>query len=394
MIEICLPAHPCPGLASGSVPLWTSIGAQTATLAHPRASVAGQTDAPQSCDAQAVHGPLIDAYFDALNQERWEPLSTLFASDATLHAPGSPPRGGRDAIGMYFVALLAPYVAHRHEVVRTHVAGGVVTVEVHVRAALANGESVEFDAVELFDVAGGVISRLRRLHDSQRVRSDLAQALAASSPAGEVKNGSLSHLTPARLRAALLLVRRGESFRLDGGGAAPLGYWRLPPNASPRVRGRLEAGLQARAVVLDVGADLDDPQGGDVVLGAADLVAAADDRSIEIRPGDVVLIRTGSAGVASGALLADREMIDWVGAVAPSAICIDRPALFRGVDGADGDADRAARDELGLVAGLEWSLDALCADCGQDDLWEALVVSLPAAGADADSYAANASAIK
>ena len=343
-----------------------------------------------------MESPLVDAYFAALNAEEWERLASLFAPEATLHAPSGPTRTGREAIGLYFAALLSPYVAHLHEVVRAHDAGGVVTAEVHVRGELANGEAVEFDAVEIFDTSDNVISHLRRLHDSQRLRGKLALALAASPPINAA-NGSLSQLTPARLRAALALVRRGESFRLDGDwadGATGPACWSLPPRAGDGARHRLDVGIQARAVILDICADLDEPSGTDLVLGAADLVAAADERGVEIRSGDVVLLRAGSADRDGGVLLADREMGDWLAAIAPSGICIDRPALFRGADASDGAADLIMREELGLLVGVDWSLKAICADCALDDVWEALLISLPTRIEGDERYAANAVVIK
>ena len=368
---------------------WIAPSGQPGFGGGPRPSQAA-SDVVQTAMLCRVPTRLIDAYFDALNGERWESIGGLFASDATLHAPGTDPKIGNGEISLYFAALLAPYIEHRHEVTRRHESGDVVTVEVHVRAQLANGESVEFDAVEIFDVTAASISRVRRLYDSQQLRRDLAQALAASPPRVGLNDGSLSQLTTARLRAALSLVRRGEVFRL---GTSPPAKWHLPPVAPLGMGKRLMNGVCARSIVLDIGADLGDSTSG-LLLGAADLVSAADERAIEIRQGDVIVLRTGSANADGGALLGNREMLEWLTAVGPSAVCTDREAVFRGLDGADAAADRACRDELGLLVGTRWSLDHLCADCLQDDVWEGLLVSLPDTQSAPDHYAAHAVVIK
>jgi ketosteroid isomerase-like protein len=201
---------------------------------------------------------VLQAYFDGINEERYADVGALFAPDGVLLAPGLPPRRGREEIAGYFAAALAPYPVHRDEPTRTVLADRTATVEITFTGALASGAPMTFDAVDVFDFDGeGRIARLTTWYDSHLVRGRLAAAQALEGPADEerARRGSFAEATPARVRAAMREVRRGRSVAAGTGAR-----WRgLPPTAGP---------LAARAVLLNPN-------------GAA------------LRPGDVLLVRTG-----------------------------------------------------------------------------------------------------
>jgi len=201
---------------------------------------------------------VLDAYFDGINEERYDDVGALFAPDGALVAPGVTPRRGPAEIARYFTAALAPYPVHRDDPTRSVLAGATATVEIAFTGALASGAPMAFDAIDVFDFdADGRIARLSTWYDSHLVRGRLAEAQAVSAPgaADRARLGSFAEATAARVRVALRDVRRGHSIPL---GAAAR-WRRLPAAPGP---------LAARAVL----------HGG----------------AVEPRSGDVLLVRTGA----------------------------------------------------------------------------------------------------
>ena len=128
----------------------------------------------------------LDAYFDGLNGERYDEVVALFADGAELIAPGTPPRSGSADLGEYFRSALRPYPEHRDQPTRVLLADSTATVEITFTGALASGERMEFDAVDVFDFDGaGKITRLSSWYDSHAVRRRLREIreLAGDSPA-------------------------------------------------------------------------------------------------------------------------------------------------------------------------------------------------------------------
>jgi hypothetical protein len=121
---------------------------------------------------------VVDAYFDGVNEDRFEEVAALFAPDAQLIAPGVRPRTGPQEIAPYFARALQAYPTHHDEPTRTVHADGTTTVEIHFTGELANGAPLEFDAVDVFDFdADRKIARLLTVYDSHLVRTRLAEAL-------------------------------------------------------------------------------------------------------------------------------------------------------------------------------------------------------------------------
>jgi hypothetical protein len=119
----------------------------------------------------------VQAYFDGVNNDRFEEVAALFTDDAQLIAPGVKPRTGPGEIAPYFAAALAAYPKHYDDPVRIVHAPGTTTVEIHYTGELANGNPMVFDAIDVFDFdAGGKITRLVTAYDSHLVRSRLAKA--------------------------------------------------------------------------------------------------------------------------------------------------------------------------------------------------------------------------
>jgi hypothetical protein len=122
--------------------------------------------------------PVVDAYFDGVNADRFADVAALFAPGAQLIAPGVKPRTGPDEIAPYFARALQAYPVHHDEPTRVVHAPGTTTVEIHFTGELHNGAPLEFDAVDVFDFdADGRIARLLTVYDSHLVRTRLAEAL-------------------------------------------------------------------------------------------------------------------------------------------------------------------------------------------------------------------------
>lgn len=125
-------------------------------------------------DRSAMQATL-DAYFDRLNEERYDEVAALFADHAELIAPGTTPRRGED-LEAYFRAALRPYPEHRDQPTRVILADSTATVEITFTGALESGEPMEFDAIDVFDFDGeGKITRLSSWYDSHSVRARLKE---------------------------------------------------------------------------------------------------------------------------------------------------------------------------------------------------------------------------
>lgn len=283
--------------------------------------------------AEAAVREAIATYFSSINGEDWERLATIFHSDAELIAPGTGPRRGGAAVASYYDDALRPYPDHRDEATRVIYAGDVVTVEIHFEGRLANGRPMAFDAVDVFDFAGGRIKRLSSWYDSHSVRRMLLEATTHDPPAdgGDV-------VTPARRRYAIGCARRGAPFRVDG-------RW---------LEARAE--LTARAVLLDVDADAADP---------AALEAAAADQRVRLRPGDALLLHTGGRGLSPSDGLAD-----WLHEREVAAVATDGPVPGGG---------------FGVLSGGGFDLEALAADSARRGARDGLLVSVPSADGTANA---------
>lgn len=124
--------------------------------------------------------PLVQRYFDCINGERWDEFPGLWHPHAEIAHPGSEPRRGRDAILAYYRAIMRAFLPGQHEDRATRIleSGDTATVEIVFRGTMANGEVLEFPAVDIVDFEGDAIRRLVTWYDSRAVH-------AATSRAGE-----------------------------------------------------------------------------------------------------------------------------------------------------------------------------------------------------------------
>ena len=73
---------------------------------------------------------LVEAYFAAINSDRFADLAAVFAPSVEIHTVGAAPVVGREVALAHFPALLAGYAEHRDEVTRWIVAPDAVVCEI------------------------------------------------------------------------------------------------------------------------------------------------------------------------------------------------------------------------------------------------------------------------
>jgi len=290
-----------------------------------------------------AHRAVLDAYFDGINNERYEDVAALFAPDASLFAPGFPVQRGRAEIGAYFPRVLAPYPKHHDQPTRFTITDDTAVVHIHFEGALASGEPLTFDAVDVFDFAAdGSIAELSTWYDSHAVLGRLTAALAAADPepAMAARLGSLAAATPARAKAALSTIRDGEAIAVGG-------PWRGLTADAPAIA--------ARAVVVDLARSLAG-DGGTDTLDAATIESAAVATGAKLRPGDLLLLRAARPTVTLDSVPAG------VVAVAIDGTLKAAPA--------------------GLAAGEGWDLDEACSRCEARGRWTGLLTAAPGAAGE------------
>lgn len=117
-----------------------------------------------------------DRYLAMVNDERWDELAEVFAPEARLIAPGARPRRGLEEIRDYYERAFAPYPEHTDLVTRKITSGRTTVAEISFAGRTDQGATVEFDAVDVFDVdERGLIVKLSSWYDSLWVRKLLSR---------------------------------------------------------------------------------------------------------------------------------------------------------------------------------------------------------------------------
>ncbi len=129
--------------------------------------------------------PLIQRYFDCINQERWDDFPAIWAEDAEIGHPGSEPRHGRDAILAYYKAIMRAFKTGEHADRATRIleSGDTATVEITFKGTMTNGEVLEFPAVDIIDFEGDLIKKLVTWYDSRAVHAATTRAAEARASA-------------------------------------------------------------------------------------------------------------------------------------------------------------------------------------------------------------------
>jgi ketosteroid isomerase-like protein len=115
----------------------------------------------------------IAAYFESLNAEDWSRLRSLWHLEGELRAVGARRRDGREDVMSLFEKLFNPWTVHCDKPVRVVQSGTSATVEVEFTGTTPDGNSVLFEAVDVFDFEDGLIRRLSNWYDIDYARRAL-----------------------------------------------------------------------------------------------------------------------------------------------------------------------------------------------------------------------------
>jgi ketosteroid isomerase-like protein len=109
----------------------------------------------------------VEGYFAAINSDRYSDLAAFFAPDVEIHTVGAAPVVGRTAALVHFPRLLSAYAEHRDTVTRWIEADDAIVCEIHFIGRLREGRPIVFDALDVFDVRDGHITKVTTWYDTR-----------------------------------------------------------------------------------------------------------------------------------------------------------------------------------------------------------------------------------
>lgn len=115
----------------------------------------------------------IDSYFDAINSEDWDLLAELWHDDAVWRAVAARPRKGKDDVLTYYPRVMELFPEHHDEPTHIIDAGDTITVEITFTGKTPEGKPVTFEAVDVFDLADGLITGFSSWFDMDGLRAQL-----------------------------------------------------------------------------------------------------------------------------------------------------------------------------------------------------------------------------
>jgi ketosteroid isomerase-like protein len=113
--------------------------------------------------------PAVEGYFAAINADRFGDLVAVLAPDVEIHTVGAATVRGCDAAVAHFPAVLAGYAAHDDRVTRWIEAPDAIVCEIRFEGRLRDGRPVAFDALDVFDVRDGRITKIVTWYDTRAV---------------------------------------------------------------------------------------------------------------------------------------------------------------------------------------------------------------------------------
>ena len=82
-------------------------------------------------------------------------------------------RHGVDEVMALYPEILSPFPIHLDDPRRVLVSGDSATVEIHFTGTTDAGRTIEFDALDVFDLEDGLIRRLRYWYNPGPILADL-----------------------------------------------------------------------------------------------------------------------------------------------------------------------------------------------------------------------------
>lgn len=109
---------------------------------------------------------LVHAYFDAVNDERWDDVVDLFREDASLYVPSVGPKHGKDRIRRFYEDIGTRFVHHETRIVFLIAEGSRAAATIRYEGIVGNGERVVTYATDTFTCEGNRIRELRIVFDT------------------------------------------------------------------------------------------------------------------------------------------------------------------------------------------------------------------------------------
>ena len=121
---------------------------------------------------------VVERYFAAVNSEDYDTLRRVLHPDIELTACMSRPRQGVESVIRFFTAVFERYPVHSDMPTRLICDGDAVVANIAFEGRSDTGIDITFDAVDVFDLAGGRIRHLSQWFDS----ADLQRQLRSPEP--------------------------------------------------------------------------------------------------------------------------------------------------------------------------------------------------------------------
>ncbi|GAA0935511.1 nuclear transport factor 2 family protein [Pseudonocardia zijingensis] len=109
----------------------------------------------------------VEGYFAAINSDRFAALGAVFAPDVEIHTVGAEPVVGRAAALAHLPRVLAAYSAHDDAVTRWIEGDEAIVCEIRFTGRLRTGRPIVFDALDVFDLRDGRITKVATWYDTR-----------------------------------------------------------------------------------------------------------------------------------------------------------------------------------------------------------------------------------
>jgi ketosteroid isomerase-like protein len=112
---------------------------------------------------------LVEKYFDAVNNHKWEQLADVFHPDVTIQHGMTLNTQGRDKAVRLLQAVVRQFEKHEDLPTRYVIEGDVAAVEIRFSGRRRDGKPLSFDAVDIIDTDGESITRVVSWYDTAEV---------------------------------------------------------------------------------------------------------------------------------------------------------------------------------------------------------------------------------
>ncbi len=112
---------------------------------------------------------LVERYFDAVNNHKWEQLADVFHPDVTIQHGMTLSTQGREKAVRLLQAVVRQFQEHEDVPTRYVIQGDVAAVEIRFTGRRPEREPISFDAVDIIDTDGQSITKVVSWYDTAEV---------------------------------------------------------------------------------------------------------------------------------------------------------------------------------------------------------------------------------